>query len=77
MKCEFEFICDKAWSDLEDIGNDKMKYCSYCHQHVYLAENSAELERLANKKRCAYFRPDHQDGSEQVVLRFLGRVVSK
>ena len=68
MKCNFEFVCDRKWEALQHTSRDDMKFCNHCDKNVYLAEDEDQLNQLAKRRACAYFKPKNIKGTQDIKV---------
>ena len=53
LSVEFEYICPKQWSDLQQIeGQPNVRFCSQCSQTVHYCQTIAEAKKHVMDSRC-------------------------
>jgi len=51
--CEFKFLCDKRWNDLDQIeGVEKVRFCAKCQTEVHFIDDAWDLALALDKDWC-------------------------
>lgn len=51
--CFFEFVCSKAWDELDVLGDKSSKrFCPECMKSVYLCKSDDELKMHVKTSHC-------------------------
>lgn len=56
--CKMEVVCKKLWSELDETGEDGIRFCRDCKQVIFYTTTPAELRIAAEKGYCVYIVPD-------------------
>jgi|JI8StandDraft_1071087.scaffolds.fasta_scaffold132072_2 hypothetical protein len=60
--CTFKFLCDKQWSDLNEIAKvDNIRYCEQCTKLVFMCDTYDELAEHAAGPHCVAVRESEID----------------
>jgi hypothetical protein len=53
--CRFAFKCEMKWDDLNETGDEDIRFCNSCEKEVYFCINDDELTRAVRLNRCVAF----------------------
>jgi len=54
-KCEYTFICDKTWDDLELTDKKKVRFCASCEKKVYKCTTFKDFQKCAKNQQCVCY----------------------
>ena len=53
--CRFAFKCEMKWDDLNETGDEDVRFCNSCEKEVHFCINDDELARAVRLNRCVAF----------------------
>jgi hypothetical protein len=63
--CRFAYKCSAKWEDLQETGDEFIRFCDDCEKEVYFCDSDDTLVSLVRLNRCiAILKP----GSREFLL---------
>jgi hypothetical protein len=53
--CRFAFKCEMKWDDLNETGDEDIRFCNSCEKEVHFCINDDALARAVRLNRCVAF----------------------
>ncbi|AMO56120.1 hypothetical protein GZ77_04735 [Endozoicomonas montiporae] len=76
IRCRFDYVCPKEWSELKVIDNPNERFCDHCNESVHLAYSETDLDHLAREGKCAALMLQQDQGDYLDIPAFKGRLVA-
>ena len=65
--CTFAFKCAAVWDELDETGDDDVRFCNDCQREVFLCLDNDDLLRNIKLNRCITILRVSNNGIEEMT----------
>ena len=74
--CVFSFRCEKKWGNLEQLSDDRVRFCHDCRRTVHFCRTDGELREAITRNDCVCIEVQPPENPYEIE-REMGVVIQR